>query len=582
MFDNSAKMAGDQSNVVPGNTPQIPNEGDMKRVRYLDQIFDPDIHPIEDINKYWIGQEGEIVLDTENHRKLIIKHVDKYATWKHTYEVYVEVSPDPNTTDYQLFPEHEYGFLQGELSLMIDYSVRPPIARVDSNATAPNAAYALLYLGNIIGEKGQIISASYVNQDLINNRITVSPVVYDNLENYVIQGCNSFSVQLNEAALPNGTRCTLVYYDQGGRPIPKTYPVVVQHCAYLKDHQLDRKYVKSVELVSPWFTSSTKPNTLFVPINVTLKSVEFRARVHYSDGSASEDLPVNSFNGDNGFTLHGLNAYKPTTPGQVSEAIALTYTFKEHEQAAMAQVGSPDHITVSYEIVATPSKGAYTPRLYTYPYWDPATGWKYKHFLTDLNRKFCRDVTDKATLNNASPVFQGQLYGVEQPLIFNLNMRDVGAEYEPWAFVQHTTITLFNPGTTVGRKWDVKHSYSKPGFANLELEFWNQVSGVPLARFGSITDTAEFITKGYDAFEPSMDPRAEVNPPVPTHFDLLTVTGTSRTGIAVSQWNNLPLAGLALTNGQGIFIRWIKRDASGNDLQLGVSAAVCKLINNPN
>lgn len=575
MFDNKPLPPG-QGPIVPGNDPQIRNEGDLKRVWYLDQIFNPDVHPIADMPKYIIPLEGELVHDTVNHRILEVTHVDRYATWKTTFKNYF-LLPEKDESDYDLFPSHEYGFLQGELALAIDYSVRPPVARVDSNAVAPNATHALLYLGSLIGDKLKAISASYVGQDMISNEISVSPVVYDNLENKVIVGCDSFSVQLNEAGLPNGTRCTLVYYDVAGMPIPPTFPVVVQHCAYLRDHELNKRYVKSIELLSPWFTNSTKPNTMFVPVNLPLTAVEFRALIHYSDGS-SEEHPVNSFNGNNGFTLIGVDQYKPTTPGQVSDAIVLSYAFKENEQALIAQPGAPNHMSVSYEIVATPSKGAYSPRIYSYPYWDPAVGYRLKHYLTDLDRKYCRDVTDKVTINEASPAFEGKKFGEEQPMIFNLNMRDVSAVYEPWAFVQYTTITLYNPPTSPGRKWAVRHSYSRPPFNNLTINFVPQVGGGALAKFADILNTAELLDKGYWAFEPIFDPRQEVKAPIATHFDLVKVDGTAETGIPIASFGNLPVNQLGLADGNTIYLRWTRRDSTGSELQLGVSAAVLKQV----
>lgn len=578
MFD-STPTSPSKNTVVPANNPGIRNEGDILRVWYLSQIFDPDIHPAADMAKYIVPLEGELVNDTANHRILLVSHVDRYATWKTTFTNYF-LLPEKDESDYNLFPQHEYGFLQGELALAIDFSVRPSFARVDANAVAPDAAYAMLYKGSIIGESGEVISASYSGQNLINNQITVAPVVYDNLENKTVMGCNSFSTLLNEAALPNGTRCTLVYYDQAGRPIPPTYPVVVQHCAYLRDHQLDKRYVKSIELVSPWFTNSTKPNTMFIPINVALKTVEFRARIIYSNGDI-EERPVNSFNGDNGFRIDGLDQYKPTTPGQISDAVVLTYFFSESEQAMIAQPGAPRHMSVLYEIVATPSEGAYSPRVYTYPYWDAAVGFKLAHFETDLDRKYCRNVTDVVTLNDTSPVFQGQTFGQEQSMVFNLNMRDVSAIYEPWAFVQYSTITLYNPPSSPGRKWDVRHSYNQPGFNNMTIEFWTPVGAGTPGRFGSVTDVDNFLELGYWAFEPMYDPRQEVKAPTPTHFDLVKFDGTAITAIPIASYGSLPITDMGISDGDTLFIRWVRREDTGAELQLGVSAAMCKKIATP-
>lgn len=577
-FDGQATSPS-SAGIVPANEINVRNDGDRKRVLYLDQIYDPDIHPVEDMAKYVIPLEGEIAINVEGHQLLIVTHVDKYNTWKSTFADYFLIA-EKDSSDYNLFPQHEYGFLQGELALMIDFSVRPAVARVDANAVAPNAAYAMLYKGSIIGEKGEIISATYSNQDLVNNQIGVSPVVYDNLQNNVVMGCNSFSVTQNEAALPNGTRCMLVFYDQAGNPIPPAYPVVVQHCAYLRDHQLDVRYITSIELLAPWFTNSTKPNTMFIPVNLPLSSVEFRALVRYSDGTILEQ-PVNSFNGDNGFRLDGINQYKPTTPGQISDAVVLTYFFSEGEQASIAQPGAPRHMSNVYEIVAVPAQGAYSPRIYTYPYWDNAVGYKLQHWLTDLDRKYCRNVTDKVTLNETSPVFQSKLYGQEQSMVFNLNMRDVSAIYEPWAFIQYTTITLFNPPSAVGRKWNVRHDYNSPGFPNMVVEFWTQVGGGNPGRFAGYSTADEFLEAGYWAFDPMYDPRTEVKAPTPTHFDLVREDGTFISAIPIAAFNQLPISGIALSTGSTLYIRWVLREDDGNELQLGVSAAICNEIAAP-
>lgn len=579
IFDGKVLPVGSTTGVVPATTPTLLNEGDLKRIYYLSQIYDPDVHPVSDMAKYIVPLEGTIVIDVDNHQFLIVTHVDMYNTWKSTFETYYLLE-EKVTTDYDLFPQSEYGFLQGELALAIDFSVRPPIARVDANAVAPNAAYGMLYKGSVIGSKGEIISAGYAGSDLVNNQIGVSPVVYDNLENTVIMGCNSFSVTQNAAALPNGTRCTLVYYDQNGMPIPPTYPVVVQQCAYLRDHQLSVRYITSIELLSPWFTNSTKPNTMFIPINLPLTAVEFRAVVHYSDGTTSEQ-PVNSFNGNNGFRLDGVGQYKPTTPGQISDALVLTYFFSEGEQASIVQPGSPDHMSIVYELVAMPAQGAYSPRIYTYPYWDATAGYKLKHWLTDLDRKYCRDVTSAVTLNETSPVFQGQLYGQEQNMVFNLNMRDVSAIYQPWAFVQHTTITLFNAATTTGRKWQVQYDYNKAAFSNLVVEFWTETGAGNPARFGSITSADGLLQAGYWPIDPIYDPRTEVQAPTPTHFDIVLNNGTAHTGIPIASYGSLPISDMALSNGAPIYVRWTQLLSTGEVLQLGVSGAVCTKITAP-
>lgn len=576
---NAGIRTPNQVDPVPGTGLEVVLDGTRKRVHYLERIYNPDVHPVIEKDKYVIPEEGELVIDTANSRWLIVKHVDKYGTWKSTLGNFDFIDSNTNP-DYDLFPQHEYGFLQGELALMVDYTVRPNSARIDANAVAPNAAYAMLYKGSLIGEAGEVISATFKGGDFIDNRIPVVPVVYENYSNHVIMGTAEFSILANENELPNGSRTSLVFYDTAGVPIPPVYTLATQHCAYLRDHNLDTKYVKSIELLSPWFTNSTKPRTLFIAINLILSTVGFKAKVHYSDGTSSEELPVNSFNGNSGFRLFGIDSYKPTVPGQSNDSITLTYSFAEHERAMIVQQGAPRHISESYEIVATPAEGCYTPRIYTYPYWDPARGYVLKHFLTDLERKYCRDVTDVVTLNDGSKAFEGRTFGVEQPLIFNLNMRDVNASYQPWSFIQECTVTLYNQATSEGRKWDVRHSYDKPAFNNLTIEFKESATGAVDAKFVGIENPDDFVMKGYRAFEPMKDPRSELMAPMPTHFDIVRSDNTSRTGIPLAQFNTLPLSGMTLAHGEGIFIRWTKNDGAGTVMQLGVSAAVCKRIPN--
>lgn len=576
MFDRTPKSTS-ATGVFPGNQPQVPNSPERKDMWYMSQIFNPDIHNVEDMSKYIVPTEGELVFDVEEHLIYEVTHVDRYGTWKTTFKIW-EITDIAGDNEYDLFPKHEYGFLQGELALCIDYSVRPPVARVDSNCVAPDAAYAILYKGNVVGDKGTVISARYAGTDLIDEMIQVSPVVYDNLENRTVMGADSFSVNVNEHEMPNGSRGALVYYDQAGRPIPPIYSVVTQHCGYLRDHQLGKRYVKSIELLSPWFTNSGNPRTMFVPINLALTAVEFRARVHHSDGTSSDELPVNTYNGNSGFSLAGINQFKPTVPGQTSDALVLTYAFKEHEQAYIVQPGAPRHISEQYTIVATPAEGAYSPRIYTYPYWDPAAGWRLKHYLTDLDRRYCRDVTSFVKLNDSSPAFDGRRYGSEQNLNFVLNMRDVSANFKPWTFTQDTSITLYNDATAEGRKWDVRHSYGKPPFTALSLEYVPQSGGGSLGKFAGPTSVQQFLDQAYYAFEPMKDPRSEVNPPVPTHFDIVRTNNTAKLGIPIGDFGNLPLVDMALINGEGVYLRWVRREANGNELQLGVSAGVCKQV----
>lgn len=570
-------VAANPGTVVPGTLPSRPNEYTFKRDWYIDQIYDPDIHNVEDVwAKYVVPYEGELVKDIANKLLYVVSHVDT-STWKSTLVPFAFVSNGGDQSEYPLFPQHEYGMLQGELPLLIDYSVSPPFARASAVAYAANPSYALLFEGSSILDGQKPISAVYANQDLVTDKIgvaTVMPAGF-NVEQDILKCTTPFSVTLPKEQLKNGTRTTLVYYDENKNPIC-SYSLMTQHSEYMRDRRLSRRFVKDIELVAPWFTNSSTPNTLYIPVNLTLSSVEFTARVHYSDGDI-ETYPVNGYDNISGFTLHGLNRYKPVTPNQKG-TLVLTYFFKEGEEAYIADPGTPNHKSEEYTIVGVPSNGAYTPRLYTYPYWTALSGWRLKHYLCDLTRNFVTDVTQYVRVNSGSPAFSGNAYGVEQPMIFNLTLSDVNASYSNWTFTQQAVIILYNDGTSALRKWSVGHSTTDAPFQNLEVLYIPDTNAGQTAKFGGGYETVDaFLAAAYTAMTPSYDPLREEKAPTPTHMALYRENGAKIT-VPVADYDKLALDEWTVINAETFYIAWINRDSSGNDYQLGVSAAITRKV----
>ena len=563
--------------VTPGTMPKRPDEYSFKRDWYIEQIYDPELHdPLDVWRKYIVPYEGELVKDTKNKKQYIVTHVDP-TTWKSTLVEFSWEQTEGTDLDYPLFPQSEYGMLQGEFPLFVDYSVTPPSCRVSSLAYQTNPAYAKLFFGNIIDEKeGQVISAVYANQDIVTDKIPVTTVMPAgfNVEQDIIKGCDTFSVTLPKETLKNGTRTTLVYFDENGFPLAPTYSLMTQHSEYLRNHQLGQRFVTSIELLSPWFTNSTNPKTLYIPVNLPLMNVVFQARVNYSDGT-SDVQPVNSADLATGFTLHGYDSFKPTTPNQKG-SLVLTYQFQANEQAAVAQPGQPDHMSVSYDMIAVAVDGAYTPRIYAYPYWANNV-WNMKFYLGDLTRQFMIDVTNFVRLNNASPAFRGTAYGVEQKLTYNLTLSDVSPSFNNWTFVQDMIITLYDSGTSANRKWDVIHNPAKPAFENLEILYTPQTNGTQIAKFnGTFANTTAFLDRAYNGMDPEINPLREDKPLVPTHMKFIRQSTGATITLPVGSYANLQFTGMTLTNAENFFIAWIQRDSTGNELQLGLSAAITR------
>jgi hypothetical protein len=575
MFDSKPNSTA--TGAVAAVAASVLNTGERKNFHYIHNIYDPDKHPVDDLNKYVVPQEGELVFDPPNGVIYIVDKVDWQATLKSTLLPWRITNIDEgNTSEQDWIFGLRGGPLLGEALLSVDYSVRPNVARCDSTIMRPGAAYAYVFLGNDASENGKIISAQYDKSlNLLNNKVPCKLAEIVDRTNLSIMTTGTFSVTENEQSLIDGTRCWLVFYDEGGNFIPPAQPLMVQHCAYMRDHEIGIKYVTGIELLSPWFTNTTDPNRMIVPINVELLSVELRAIVHYSDGSQSEPMPVNGTK----FNLYGLGAYRPTWPGQVSE-LSLTYKLDADEQHQIAKPGSPDHESRLYYLQAGDPIGAYTPKIYTYPQWDAETGgYILKHYLFDLDRKTRIDVTEFVTLNDKSPAYRPRSYGVAQSMIFNLNLRDVAPTYESVIFIQHTGITLYKDVNGPGKRWEVSYSQDMPYFGGKVVNVKNSGSKTTfnLASGNGQRDQVDWLKDLYRAISPAYDPRNEDKAPDPTHFDFMNEAG-QKWRFPLANWNTDNLIGIELQKGKTWFISWVNRDSSGAELQLGLTGVVVEPV----
>ncbi len=554
--------------VVPGTDPQLPNNGERKRRHYIEEIWDPDIYDRKDAYKYVVPREGELVDDVKMHMTYEVTHVDfQGKRYKSTLVPWLIYDDNNDQGDGNLIFGLPGGFNQGERVMAVDYSVRPNRAVIDGRIVCPNAAYGLVYEGNVVGDLGKVISAMYNSSTVMEtNHVPVTLAVVKDYTNRVIMTTDPFSVVLNAEELPDGSRATLVFFDVNGNYIPPVYRLGVQHSAYLKHHQVGKKYVKGIELICPWFTNSNETDLIYLPFNVALQSVEFRALVHFSDGSSTEHVVDGRK-----MSLYGLAEHKPTTPGQES-SIVLSYSFDDSEEVYLATPGAPKHMSKSYRIQTIPVNGSYSPRIYTYPVWDK-TAYKLRHYLYDLNRNFAIDVTAFVKLNDKSDVFSPTKYGIEQNMIFNLTLRDANPTFSTWIHVQHTTITLFKDINGPGRRWDVRHSYTKPAYTAIPVKVVNSGVNTTVNLTAGFATQKEWLAGLYSAIEPLYDLTTEEFPPTPTHFEICDLTN-QRFRFPIGNWNKANKIAVELPIGNTLFIRWFNVLQNGTELQLGITGVV--------
>lgn len=566
MFDN--KPNSEAKGVVPGTDIKPYNTGLRKNFHYLENIYDPDKHPIDDLHRYVVPQENELVFDVIGGIIYRVTHVDWQATLKSTLAIWKLLNDNSNETDEQdwIFGVRGGPGL-GEALLSIDYSVRPNTARIDTTIMRPGASYAKLYMGNDVGINGKVISAQYNGVGtMISDRVPVRLAEIIERSNLNIMTTSAFSVTENEQVLSNGTRCTLVFYDEGGEFIPPAQPVMVQHSSYMKDHQIGVKYVTEVELLSPWFTNTINPERLLVPININLTAVELRGVVHYSDGTGKV-LPVNGTK----FVMHGLQEYRPKFPGQTADVV-LTYKLDESEQHYLANPGAPDHKSRKYTFEASVPLGAYSPKLYTYPQWDAGIkGYRLQHFLYDLNRETLIDVSNLVTFNDQSPIYRPDSYSIAQNLIFNINLKDVSPANESVIFVQHTEIVLLRDKNMEGSKFEVNYSYGQPTYRSKFFESYNPSGDISRFSIKNGFDALEEWLEGlYYAVYPSFDRYNEAYPPVPTHYDIMHEDGR-RWRFPIATWEMENDINLRFEDGSTVYINWVYREPNGDELQLATT-----------
>jgi len=569
MFDSKPNTTS--TGAVAALVASGANRPERKQIWYLEDIYDPDKHPPEDLTKYIVPIEGELVIDVHNGYLLEAYHVDREATMKTSFRPWTINNPlDENVIEQDWIFGMKGGPMVGEALLAIDYSVRPNVARVDATIMRPGAAYALLYRGDSPGGGGKIISAQYDNAgNMLVNKVPTRLAEIVDRTNLEIMTTGPFSVTENEETLQNGTQCFLAFYDQGGNFIPPGQLVRVQHSAYMKDHRIGTKYVQEIRLLSPWFTNSNDQNRLMVPINVNLLALELRAQVVYSDGSVSAPAPVNGEE----FSLLGLQEHRPTFPGQSTEVI-LIYKLKSNEQFLVARPGSPEYERKKYVFEAGNVVGAYSPRLFTFPQWDPSlVGYRLQHFLFDLDRKTFIDVSSKVTINEKSPAWKPSAYGIAQSMIFNINLRDVAPTYDSVTFIQYTELVLYRDLNTDGKKFDVSFVFDKPTYQNRDIKATNNGANTTVNIANGFTSQADWLNAMYWGVYPSFDRWNEEKAPTPTHFYLMHEDGR-RWLYPLADWNKALPINIALQKGKTWFIDWVVRDSSGNELQLATTGVI--------
>ena len=320
----------------------------------------------------------------------------------------------------------------------IDYSQMPPVMTVDNRIQAygSNVSAARIFLNNDIGPTGTVVSCQYDNSgNIVSDEIPLELVKFNESRNIAVRVPLPCHCSRN---LADGETLTLVFYDRNGGAIMPAYRLVVQNTAFVRRSEMGQKYVKGVQLLSP-FLNSNDPELLEIPVSIRdLAAVEFRARVWYSNNEYV-DWAVDGER----VVLNGVREYIPTIVGQQA-SLALTYFLNDNEQAVSANPGERPHVDQNYRIRTTEAVGAYAPKLYGYPVWvSDLVGWKMTWWLYNLDRQMAYEVTNLVEAATNSQPFDGKNYGQVQHLSYAITLSSVDSRWKAYRHVQNIDLVLY-------------------------------------------------------------------------------------------------------------------------------------------
>ncbi|MEQ5216059.1 hypothetical protein ABN214_15165 [Proteus terrae] len=579
-----AKALGNLSGTTPVkpsifNEPIYPQPNDMWRIWHIKYIYKgkefmkPDS---PDGVGCWVPKIGDFVVDPAQGW-FIVTDVDIEGDLHSKLKPWSPIATDGGDEDgdFSLLGGHVGNYTSEQLICSVDYSQMPAVMVVDNRLQVygTNVATAKVFLNNDIGPNGEVISCRFDNS---------GNIISENMELELIDvpGVNNRAIWIPKPChtnkrLPDGETATLVFYDKEGGYIPPAHRMVIQNSAFIRQAEAPKRYVKRVELLTP-FRSENDPNLIELSVDISsIASVEWVGRVWYTDNTY-RDLRVDGTK----FILNGSKGYIPTTAGQ-SASLMLTYVLGEGEAAIQTHPGEQPHVYEHYRVRTTAGNGSYAPKLYGYPVWTNGR-WEMKWWLYNLARQIAYEVTSKVEVGVDSPPFDGSRFGTVQHMTYAITLSDVDGRFKAYRHVQNVDITLYRNDPTLDTSWVVGFEGSNTPFYGAQV-YMNLVSMQAGNRKVNIAskqkDYNAWLNMMYYNIKPlsfnPMQQGGEDRAPEPTHF-IIHIDDKHEYRYPIENWNKDLTIDVDIPSGTTVFVKWIKIDAGGTELQLGISGLVAK------
>ena len=541
-------------------------------------VFNPDglwqIWSITDIWRGGIGEHkhipkiGDYVIDPATFTTWIVESLDDITLVPTLREIRpANMSFSLSETDI-LFGVGP-GTQADTYRVYLDTSVTPHILAVDIRLKIAGsmASYAKLFKGSDVSNQGHVVSKVYdSNGNFISENIPLELVAIDSHVNYSIK---TIAVCHCSEDLLDGEIITAVIYNDQGHVVSKRQ-LLAENTSFIRSTNASQKYISHISIESA-FLSPTEDHVIRFPLNIPLNALNLMGIVHYSNGDTLR-LPVDGSK----FRMFGLEQYVSSIVGQQVDLV-LSYGLSTNEIAYAGVTGDGHYITEPYQLVTVNPNNSYTVKLFGYPVWiDDANGYQMRWWLFNLDRNVYFDVTPFVRFAENTGSFNPKGYGYQQRKSVNINLRDVSGAFNSFVHVQLVDIVLIAPpdNSISQTAWTMAHESVSTRPAYGQNLYCKKVSTNLIKVSADIADQATWLEQLYLQTYPLLDRTSELSVPTPTHF-VVMVNGTE-SEFALSNWDHELLISQDVTEFSTVFIRFIKRTASG-DQQLAISALIVKL-----
>lgn len=423
-----------------------------------------------------------------------------------------------------------------------------------------------LFRGTDISETGRVVSERFDGQgNFISNLIDMELVAFNTHDNYAVKSPRSCRTRID---LPDNEVLTAVFYNATGGVV-STQQLLVINSSFVPLEFDGEKYITRISLDSN-FIDTGNDRTVHFPLNVPVSGLNLFGIVHYSDGSQLK-LPIDGTK----FSVLGIDQYLSTIVGQRLDLV-LSYHLSPGEKTYAATSGDGKFITESYSLVTDEANYSYTVKLYVYPEWlDVNQGYRLRWFMTNLDRNVIYDVTPYVQFADNTGVFDPRGYGTVQRKAVMLLLSDVSGQFRDFIHTQQVDILLRGNPVIMNNVWEVSHEATgQYGLYGRDLFAKRNATNVTRFKIDSqIVLFEDWLEKMYYVNHPIQKPDVEINPPVPTHFEVVYNNQTMRFNI--SEWNNELSVNISLTLFSNLYVRFIK-ETPGGDLILAVAGLIIR------